>query len=538
MKMLRPRTRVALDIGTNFIKLVQLEVTSTGAKLLNAGLVEIGHDPSATDEERKTKTAEAIQRLLKERHIKAKRVILAVPGQSVISRFLRLPPGSENKVDRIIEYEARHQIPLPLYKMVIDHQVLSQGKWGVDVVLLAIKEEIVDDYLDTIGSVGLTPEVVDVSSLALFNSLSFGQEPKADEVIALINIGATTTDLCIQKGKMLSFTRSIPIGGNALTEALCTRLGIDFLKAERLKMVTISAETVVENEEARQILETVDSFLKDLLAGIRHSFDFYQSQPGGAPANRIVLSGGGAKLKGLDGFLAQKLKLPVEVANPLKNIQFDHSRLAPETISFFSIALGLTLREKVKINLLPLKVRKRQKIKQRKMILAIATTALIILLLTANILLSFQTSEIKGRLREIKKEEAASLIVKRIQRLKVEDKKIKEKISLINFKLLEQAQWSPLIYEISKLTPEKVWLSGIVTVKEQREKEKKVQTEEEREIEIKGSASSLHHLSRFMSNLESSLFFARITLDSTHEREGKAWIDFEITCQLHRRSEE
>lgn len=540
MKILKPKIRVALDIGTNFIKLVQLEISSTGAKLLDAGLVEIGYDPSVADAEGKTKTIEAIQRLLKEKHIKAKKIILAVPGQSAISRFLRLPPGSENKVDSIIKYEARHQIPLPLYKMVVDYQVLNQGKKGVDVILLAIKEEIVNNYLNIVGSMGLTPEVVDVSSLALFNSLSSGQDPKTDEVVALIDIGATTTDLCIQKGEILSFARSFPIGGNELTEALCAKLGIDFREAERLKReVTIPSEPTTGKGKTRQISEAVDSFAENLVAGIRHSFDFYQSQPGGAPVNRIVLSGGSAKLKGLDEFLARKLRLQLEIANPFQNIQFDSSELNPEAIPFLTIAIGLALREKIRINLLPLKVREKQQIKKRKKIFTIAAAALIILLLAANIILLSQTSGVKSQLKEIEKEETASLVVKRIQHLKAEDEKINEKIDLINFKLLEQAQWSPIIYEISKLTPEKVWLSKIVTISEPGGgKRKAFQTEEEREIKIGGSASSHYYLSRFMSNLENSPSFVRITLGSTQKREEKEWIDFGITCQLHGRSGE
>ncbi len=537
--MFRRKIRVALDIGTSSLKVIQLEIAPTGVKLLNAGLIEIEHNPLATDEEKKAKIVEAIQHLLKEKHIKAKRITLAVPGQSVISRFLKLPPGSEGKVDRIIRYEARNQISLPLDKMVIDYQVLRQSRWGVDVILLAIKEKIVNDRLDLVDSIGLTPEVVDVTSLALFNSLTYGQESRKDEVVTFINIGATTTDLGIQKDGMLHFTRSFPIGGNDLTEALCARLGIDFLEAERLKReVTIPAESANKEEKAHRISEAIDSFLKALVAEIRHSFDYYQSQPDGALVNRIVLSGGGARLRGLDEFLARKLRLQVEIADPLKNIQFDPSRLNSEMASSLTIALGLALRGEVRTNLLPPKIRKEQKVKQQKRIFATATTSLITLLLMANIALSFQTSGIKKQLRKIKKEEATSLTVKRIQHLKKEDKKIKEKIALINSKMLEQAQWSPIIYEVSKITPDKIWLTEVATVKEQGGEERKTfQTEEGRRIEIKGSAFSHYRLSKFMANLENSSFFAKIILGSTQKIKDKGWIDFGITCQLARRSE-
>ena len=228
----------------------------------------------------------------------------------------------------------------------------------------------------------------------------------------------------------------------------------------------------------------------------------------------------------------------MEIADPLKNIQFDPSRLNSEMASSLTIALGLALRGEVRTNLLPPKIRKEQKVKQQKRIFATATTSLITLLLMANIALSFQTSGIKKQLRKIKKEEATSLTVKRIQHLKKEDKKIKEKIALINSKMLEQAQWSPIIYEVSKITPDKIWLTEVATVKEQGGEERKTfQTEEGRRIEIKGSAFSHYRLSKFMANLENSSFFAKIILGSTQKIKDKGWIDFGITCQLARRSE-
>lgn len=227
---------LGLDIGTSTIKAILLKVTKEEVELANVGMVELHLDPGVENKEKRAKVIEGIKKLLEENEIKTKEVVIAVPGQSVIIRHCKLPPGARARLDQVIKFEAQNQIPFPLDKVGMDYQALP-GKEGeeVKVILTAMKRELIDDHLALVGEAGLKCETIDISSLALYNALRFKKPSKAAEVVALIDMGATTTDISIHRDGVLEFTRSAPVAGNDLTEAIQTKLGVPFSEAERLK---------------------------------------------------------------------------------------------------------------------------------------------------------------------------------------------------------------------------------------------------------------------------------------------------------------
>ena len=227
---------LGLDIGTSSLKAILLKVTKEEIELVNAGMVELHLDPTVENKEKRARVIEGIKKLLEENGIKTREVVTAVPGQSVIIRHLKLPPGARARLDQVIKYEVQNQIPFPLDKVGMDYQALP-GKEGeeVKVILVAMKKELIDDHLALVEEAGLKPETIDVSSLALYNALRFKKPSKEAEVVALIDIGATTTDISIHRDGILEFTRSAPVAGNDLTEVVQTKLGVSFSEAEKLK---------------------------------------------------------------------------------------------------------------------------------------------------------------------------------------------------------------------------------------------------------------------------------------------------------------
>ena len=230
------KTVLGLDIGTSSLKAILLKVTKEEVELANVGMVELHLDPTIEDKEKRAKVIEGIKKLLEENEIKTREVVIAVPGQSVIIRHLKLPAGARERIDQVIKFEAQSQIPFPLDKVGMDYQALP-GKEGeeVKVILAAMKKELIDDRLALAEEAELRCEAMGISSLALYNALRFKRPSKEAEVVALIDIGATTTDISIQRDGMLEFTRSAPAAGNDLTKTIQTNLKVSFSEAERLK---------------------------------------------------------------------------------------------------------------------------------------------------------------------------------------------------------------------------------------------------------------------------------------------------------------
>ena len=227
---------LGLDVGTSSIKAILLKMTKEEVELANAGMVELHLDPTIANKEKRAKVIEGIKRLLEENQIKTREVVVAVPGQSVIVRHLKLPSGVRAKLDQVIKFEAQNQIPFPLDKVGMDYQALpGKAEEEVKVILVAMKKELIADRLALIEEAELRCETIDISSLAIYNALRFKRPSQEAEVVALINVGAATTDISIHRDGVLEFTRSAPVAGNDLTEAIQTKLGVSFSEAEKLK---------------------------------------------------------------------------------------------------------------------------------------------------------------------------------------------------------------------------------------------------------------------------------------------------------------
>lgn len=520
---------VGLDIGTSSIKAVELRATSKGVELVNAGVVGLDLEPGLSAEERGKKIVEAIKRLFAEHAIKADRVVMAVSGESVIIRHLRFPPGSEDRVGQLIRYEASGQIPFPIDTVAMDYCIVGETDKGVDAILVAMKRELVEERMALVKDAGLKPVAIDVTSLALFNSLRFGREGKGVE--AFIGIGATTTDICIQRDGILRFTRSVPIAGNGFTEAIGAGLHMDFKQAETLKREegAILAQGPMETSpegRAFQISEAISPVLGSLLTEIKRSFDYYQSQPEGAPVERVILSGGSARLRGLDKFFARELGLSVEIADPLNGIQVDSSRFDLKEITpFLAVPLGLALRgvdqARISINLLPAEVREEELARVRRRTLTFAGLLAVLAIGLSAVLIFQKASQRMPQIKRVEDELAKMEegIAEKVERLTREKLDLEHRMTVSMGLVRRRVSRLDLLCELTSLVPADVWLEDLSFGKDGK-------------MRMRGKAFSRAAVANLMINLGNSVYFENIGAPNTTTSKGSVIIAFNLDCTV------
>jgi type IV pilus assembly protein PilM len=239
--MIKPHRYLCLDMGASTVKLAEFQVSKNGGlQLKRFNYAEINVDPSQ-QEQHSVITSEVIQELLKETGVKRAPVMLTVPGQSVFTRFVKLPAVEETRVVQIIQYEAQQNVPFPMEEVVWDYQLTAGGTdEELEVVLVAIKSEIIEEMTDAVRGAKLELQVVDVAPMALYNAVRynypewFAPDAPKKECVMILDVGARTSNLVfVEENKI--FSRSISIGGNAMTQAIASELNISFEEAEKLK---------------------------------------------------------------------------------------------------------------------------------------------------------------------------------------------------------------------------------------------------------------------------------------------------------------
>lgn len=351
--------RLILDIGTSAIRLCELSQTKAGYQLTKYYQRELGIDPSMPEEEKVERRQQVLDALLKEAKIRAKKTITAVPGQSVFTRNRPLPPVPEYKVTQIVRYEIQQQIPFSLDQIALDYQVLHRTEaGGYDVMMAAIKVDVVEKGLHIVEKAKRSIDVVDVAPLAAYNWLKhtgeFGEE---GECVALIDLGATTTDIVIQKDNQFRFTRSLNVGGNDITEAISSNFNMSFEDAEKLKRERGFAPTGNPQRDGKGG-EIIGNVLDRLVGEINRSFAYFRSQPGGGPTTRVIVTGGGACLRNIIPYLQRELGIAVRIAQPLAGLAVAAGASeASEHPEQSCVVLGLALRTcenvPIQINLIP-----------------------------------------------------------------------------------------------------------------------------------------------------------------------------------------
>jgi type IV pilus assembly protein PilM len=375
--MLQSKSFLAVDFGAGSLKLAEFEVNESGGlRLLQYGLKSLGQE-GAQENAREATILKALQEAIAEKGFKSKECNVCAPGFHVFSKFVKLPPVEQNKVTQIIQYEAQQNVPFPLSEVVWDYQILGQAPGGeLEVLLVAIKSEIVEGLFRVTDAAGVKLQVADVSPAALCNSFKFNYGDLEDCTM-LLDIGAKTSNLLFfEKGKV--YSRSINLGANSITQDFSAESKLKWEQAEKIKIeegfVSLGgAYEEPENPNQAAISKIARQFMTRLHIQVNQTMQFYRGQQGGSQPARLFLSGGASIMPYTAQFFAEKLNVPVEYFNPFRNVQIDPAvnleELARVAHSLGEV-VGLGLRNlahcPVELNLMPESTRKWRSFNEKK----------------------------------------------------------------------------------------------------------------------------------------------------------------------------
>ena len=387
--MLNTKSFLTVDFGAGSLKLAEFEINESGGLRLNNFVIKPLGLEGAQEATREKLILSTLQAAIAEKGFKSKSVNVCAPGFHVFSKFVKLPPVDASKVDQIIQYEAQQNVPFPLAEVVWDYQILGSAPSGeLEVLLVAIKSDIVEGLFRVAAEAKLNLQLCDASPAALCNAFRYNYGDLEDCTM-LLDIGAKTSNLLFfEKGKV--FSRSINLGANAITQDFANESKLKFEDAEKIKIaegfVSLGgAYEEPDNPYQAAISKIARQFMTKLHIQVNQTLQFYRGQQGGAAPQRLFLSGGASIMPYTAQFFAEKLNVPVEYFNPFRNLQF-----APEVnleeLSRAAHALGevvgLGLRNlatcPVEMNLMPESTLRWQSFNQKKPFL-IATVVSMVL---------------------------------------------------------------------------------------------------------------------------------------------------------------
>jgi type IV pilus assembly protein PilM len=341
---------VGVDIGSSAIKAVELK---PGGKAGNEyQLVNLGLEPlppeAIVDGAIMDSGAviDAIQRLFTAQKIKTNDVATSVSGNAVIVKKISLPQMSPEELAESIHWEAEQYIPFDIQDVSLDYEVVEGGGSGgnMDVLLVAVKKDKIGDYTSAISQAGKNPQVVDVDVFALQNCYEVNYGIDAGRIIALLNVGASIMNINIIKGGTSIFNRDIAVGGNQYTDAIQKDLNLSFDQAEALKK-----GARVEGANPDNLQPILQAVSENIALEIQKTFDFFKATSSEDRIDRIFLSGGTAKVKGLQELLADRFDAGVELLNPFNAVTYNPREFDPDFISDIgpqaAIAVGLAARK-------------------------------------------------------------------------------------------------------------------------------------------------------------------------------------------------
>jgi type IV pilus assembly protein PilM len=339
---------VALDIGSSSIKLVETAIDKSGYRVLKLGILPL---PANAIQNNMVVDAgsvvETIQELIRENGVKSTQAISAVPGRAVIMKKIQLPMQEESELEANIEFEANNVIPESLENVNLDYQVLNylDGGSRMEVLVVAVKKEIVNSYTEAIEEAGLKPALMDVDYFAMENmyEANYPAEESAG-VVGLIHVGSRYTSINLLHNGLSTFTGDLPMGGDEYTDSLKRELNLSSEAAETLKVTGL-----LDGKKGLDIAAMLRASSENLAEEIRRTLTLYGSVPSeeGGGLKMIYMSGGSAKVPGLREILEERMAVPVRLAEPFRGFtvakEIDRDFLA-EAAPAFAVGAGLSIR--------------------------------------------------------------------------------------------------------------------------------------------------------------------------------------------------
>ncbi|HAA86682.1 MAG TPA: hypothetical protein DCE22_00405 [Verrucomicrobiales bacterium] len=380
---------VTLDIGSQRVTMARFSLSKGSLILQNYAYQYLVGDPAA-DSARMPQVSAAIKELSTALKLGGSDVYYTISGHAVFTRFVSLPNLEGSELDELVEFEAQQNVPFPIEEVTWAYQPVSTSGEEVEVLLVAIKNDAIDEINEAVEDGALIGRGVDVAPVALCNAFKFSY-PETENAALLIDVGARTTDLIYVEGDRI-YTRSVPVGGAAASSAIAKEFDMSFADAEERKMQDgfVSLGGAVADHEDPGIAamsKVIRTTMTRLHSEIMRTTGNYRQAGGGAPTI-AYLCGGSAALPYLREFLAEKLGFEVEYFNALSSVGVGPSLDAEEVgkdAHNLGELVGLALRDvnskNISIDLAPNDILARRDLDKRKPFLFAAAACWFILLI-------------------------------------------------------------------------------------------------------------------------------------------------------------
>lgn len=310
----RDKTSVGLDIGSGFIKLVQVDHSGDQPEVKRVAMRPLLPDTIVEGEIMDyTLVADTLSGLFQELGLKGVDVITAVGGHDVIIKKIEIERMKESDAREVIPWHAEQHVPFDIKSVELDFQILDPEGDGVnmDVLLVAAKRELVENRVTLISDAGLNASVIDVDAFALNNALQHNYPESMEGTVALVNIGHEVTNVNILEDGVPILTRDVPFGSRRVREDLQRERGLTAEEAE---------EVVQGRSDVRDLDELVSSAADEVGVGIERAAAFLMTRQSGQGLGRIYISGGGARIPGMEQALADRMSVETVLLNPFERV--------------------------------------------------------------------------------------------------------------------------------------------------------------------------------------------------------------------------
>jgi type IV pilus assembly protein PilM len=375
-----------IDLGQCALKAIRLQEIDGQLTATAFDYVEHPKILSQPDADPDALTREALEKFLSRNSLRGDMVAISVPGQSGLARFVKLPPVEEKKINDIVRFEAKQQIPFNLEEVVWDYQKIGSGivtdgfAMETEIGLFAMKRDMIGKYLQHFKDVKVEVHIVQMAPLSLCNFVAYdllnkgapGEDPEGEEggktknCVVALDIGADSSNLIITDAERIIWQRPIPLGGNHFTRALTKDLKLTFAKAEHLK------RNATKSPDLKKILASLKPVLNDFVGEVQRSLGYFTNTHRDAHVEYMVGLGNAFRLPGLQRFLAEKLQLDVRKLGKLERLSGEvlNSPTYTENILSFAVAYGLAVQglkhSRLVTNLLPGEIRIERMVRAKK----------------------------------------------------------------------------------------------------------------------------------------------------------------------------
>lgn len=346
---LGPKNIIGIDIGLSSIKIAEIKKSGSEYKLIGYASVDLTEGCLIEDEiQKEEEILRSLEKALHDVGSSAQFACIGLFGPNTVARKLQLAGGTFEEIEDQVAWEAEQYLPFPIENSALAFHIFGENEGGgVDVLVAAAKNDIVQSFKDLVEKTKIKVKIVDLQVTALANLFEYAMGDKLNDPNSswvLIDIGAQKTEFIIYRQGSIGFTKEMSIGGVMITEEIQRQMGVNYMEAEDLKITGDENGNLPE-----EIMEIINDVLEAFFAEIKKTVDFYVTSSSDENIKECVITGGGALIPGLVEGLETLLGISISVLNPFEKFSYDKKNFDEETIHSIAfrggVAMGLAMRQ-------------------------------------------------------------------------------------------------------------------------------------------------------------------------------------------------